>query len=646
MTTTLLAYLLLAGGAIAASGCVVASQCNAPFGTCHNGVCKCDAGFEPPVCAPFCTNRTQCDNHGDCNAVGKGPQCQCDAGWSGPRCAVSGCSLTCQHGGVPNTPNATCTHCTHCALGWNGKECTVWNPKDLPAIEAKMHQLGAAAEAAQAALRAREHILPGSIGWGANIITGKLTKLPIVKLTYSKDKVYGPNQVPQEATFQPHANPSGIMSPPYYFPTLTQLEGQRMQWTAQSTGRTGYLFGGPTSLDVNNLTQAYERFFRSGLAATVVQDVFTQFSLELPQAAHGGYNVEFDPFVQPMVDLLTNLTTYNTTTKPVFDAFIEYCGTSFTSASTNGGAAEVVYGWKSWLLTQGALGTPVAGDPPIAPFTQADLLQFAQDDFYTDTGLKAPYPFVPGTPNASYTASRPIKVETCFGGTPGLQCGSAAWQASIKQQPDPITWTTTGIDLLIANPEVSAALNAAIAAWIAEENTAWRLKSVCPDCLRSTTCDPQGHVPGESGAVCTCPAPTYPIRYLHDPNKTWPQSMGNACSACVQGWGGATCRHPVCNPACTNQDPSHGGGYCLMPNLCACCPACKACENFSCPYNCKGPSGQPIPWGCFPTKKTASQAHVGCMFPPSTQYPYGPSTCCGACSGKYEPGIGRTCLPN
>ena len=64
-----------------AGACVVSSQCNAPFGSCINGVCKCDAGFLPPACTAFCQNRTGCSDHGNCVANNDIPKCDCDPGW-------------------------------------------------------------------------------------------------------------------------------------------------------------------------------------------------------------------------------------------------------------------------------------------------------------------------------------------------------------------------------------------------------------------------------------------------------------------------------------------------------------------------------------------------------------------------------------
>ena len=77
----LIPLLLLCAPTLTHGSCVVGSQCNAPFGACVNGVCNCDAGFLPPNCAAFCTNRTGCTNHGDCVSANDIPKCACDPGW-------------------------------------------------------------------------------------------------------------------------------------------------------------------------------------------------------------------------------------------------------------------------------------------------------------------------------------------------------------------------------------------------------------------------------------------------------------------------------------------------------------------------------------------------------------------------------------
>ena len=163
--------------------CVVAADCQ-DRGQCVDSKCVCNPGFVPPVCDPFCVGPQNCSNHGHC----VNDACSCSAGWSGPRCASAACNITCAHGGVPNAPNATCTHCVDCAFGWEGPTCAAWNPAALPSLVAHLQSLANGSRAALAAL-APLHPLPGSVGWGANIVTGALASLPVVKLTYTDKPV-------------------------------------------------------------------------------------------------------------------------------------------------------------------------------------------------------------------------------------------------------------------------------------------------------------------------------------------------------------------------------------------------------------------------------------------------------------------------
>ena len=538
--------------------------------------------------------------------------------------------------GVPNAPNATCTACTGCAVGWVGKTCSSWDPAAMPQLLAALRKVGAQATAAQRSLRAREHILPGSIGWGANIVTGQLAQLPVVKLSYTTDKVWGPNKVPAEAVLTPNQDPGAIVAP-YSLPSLAALEELRGEWTAQNEGRTGYLFGGAPPVPLN-LSEAYAQRFVYGLSYTAVQATFAQFTLELPQAPTQ-FACELDDFARTMIASLPPV--YNKTTKPAFDAFIGFYGTSFTSASTNGGVAESVYGYQSWLLTQRAVGNPTAAEGPILPFAPSDILRYAQDDFYTDTGLKAPT-FNPGSPASDYETNRPDRITTCFGGSPSQQCGGLPWQDSIRANPIPIEWTYSGIDQLITDdPALSGAVYDAIQAWIKDENEAWAATDVCPygdvdrasgdPCHHRGSCDKSRHV-----SVCTCGAEVVPWETRENPNKTWVRSMGNACSQCFQGWGMpatpgklSPCDRPICNPPCQNKRAS--GGFCTLPNYCACCPVCPG-KNYNSNRHCKTDGGAPIA-GCtaWSSKNSTPWKCLECKFQPRADQPDGPPGCCGTC---------------
>ena len=168
-------------------------------GSCVNSRCVCATGFMPPACAPFCTQRTDCNGHGDCEEL----RCACDATFSGPRCAVFGCALQCGHGGLPDRQDNRCTRCTGCALGWGGRTCQQWNAAILPQLGAHVRSLHKKSIASLAAIP--NSPLPGSVGWGANAWSGSLAKVPVVKLTYTDPtKVWGEFRVPVQAVLEPY----------------------------------------------------------------------------------------------------------------------------------------------------------------------------------------------------------------------------------------------------------------------------------------------------------------------------------------------------------------------------------------------------------------------------------------------------------
>ena len=82
MAASLLMVLL--GGLLqfcSAQQCTSPVQCNAARCldcSCVNGKCSCGAGWSGPGCdTPFCYNRTQCNNHGNCNMQVKHSRCAC-----------------------------------------------------------------------------------------------------------------------------------------------------------------------------------------------------------------------------------------------------------------------------------------------------------------------------------------------------------------------------------------------------------------------------------------------------------------------------------------------------------------------------------------------------------------------------------------
>ena len=241
-------------------------------GSCVDSHCVCNKGFIGPTCTPFCTGPQNCSNHGHCVNL----QCECNAGYSGPRCAATACPLACRHGGRPNVPNASCTFCLGCAVGWGGANCSAWNASVLPQLPAFVHAMAQKATEVQAALQAEFHILPGSVGWGANVQTGQLTLLPVLDFTYRKNKTWGSFTVPAEAIITPYpAAGNGVVNTAVY-QTFGDIENARARMNAANQGQAGALFS-----DGGDLAHVNEAF-RSDFAYTAVRDAFPAYTLTLP----------------------------------------------------------------------------------------------------------------------------------------------------------------------------------------------------------------------------------------------------------------------------------------------------------------------------------------------------------------------------
>jgi hypothetical protein len=92
---------------------------------CINGVCKCADGWGGSHCSkPFCHNRTDCSEHGNCVVKSAGITCSCDSGYTGKHCETIACDLKCKHGGIAN---AKCTKCEGCLGAWYGPNCSAWD---------------------------------------------------------------------------------------------------------------------------------------------------------------------------------------------------------------------------------------------------------------------------------------------------------------------------------------------------------------------------------------------------------------------------------------------------------------------------------------------------------------------------------------
>jgi len=385
-----------------------------------------------------------------------------------------------------------------------------------------------------------------------------------------------------EAVFTPYQSPAGAGQATLW-PSMGAVEATRTTMAGRNEGRNG--------LFAESLPDVFAKLWgaQGSGSATLVQWSYALYKMELPtNPVSNKFQFEFDDYAKPAVACLPPV--YNASTAPAFEYFIDTWGTSFTMTSTNGGLVQQRSKWASWLPTQRKASTAPGGAP--AGFSDHQLAEYAEDDFYDATGLQDPS-WSPAKPSADYTAQRSTSAPRCFGGDPGKCTGadlSRTWVPTIAAQPDPITFTFGAIDQLITDdPQTSAAVKAAVDAYVAAQKKAWKKADVCRSCHGAGTCDAKAHE-----STCTCSSAS--------------KIMGLGCEACRYGWQGQSkqCKTPVCNPSCKN------GGTCSKPFTCACkghatgatCSECKSgwtgkgCAEFTCgskctktgnDYRCTGP---------------------------------------------------------
>ena len=552
------AWLTFAAVIGSSNACIFDSDCQAlgdRGAKCINSACQCDKGFIVPDCAPFCTNRTSCANHGNCDS----DACVCDPGWSGVRCATASCILDCTHGGTPNTATRNCTHCVGCAFGWGGQNCSAWDPStNMTDLVAAIHRIGNASAAAQHLLKASLNIIPGTVGAGANIVTGELTGLPIVAFTYKNmsdpaRKVWHNFTVMEEAVLTDEPNAQGAVTAEHVWQSLGEYERDRaaMAQAVPPQGRNG-LFAAPL---VDVFSNQFNHTGSPGV--TLVQWTKPIYSLDLPvdpkTKRYDGYKL--DAYVRDAINVMPP--EYNTSTHPAFEAFVKLFGTSYTQTSTNGGMVEMQHLWTSWLTTQEYLWDKAGGGP--SGFTTADLANYAEYDLSTQSGG---LPNVrTGTMSTYYQDQLLQKTLTCLGGDPA-QCGGGAiagnWTPTIVEAPDPIQWTFGPIEQLITDAHLAANIGKAIQDYVAAANAAWRATDVCPTCTYGF-CDAGSHA-----STCTC-------KDHGDPAETY-HAMGNGCQECEYGWSPPDHCVKLWCPRCTGRNEDC---LCEEPFMCNCYPDCK-----------------------------------------------------------------------
>ena len=180
----------------------------------------------PPPPGP-CTKPAGCGAHGDCTDG----RCVCQSGWGGTHCERA-LRENCTHGGVPSASGASCVNCSG---AWSGSLCDRWDPNISPHIlTAELRKIANASAAYQRSL-AQLHPLPGQVGVGYDVLSGK-RKLPIVSLSYNDaSKTWNGYILPEEAIFTEVQVPMPVSSA-MVFDTSQALANQLATWWGQQHG--------------------------------------------------------------------------------------------------------------------------------------------------------------------------------------------------------------------------------------------------------------------------------------------------------------------------------------------------------------------------------------------------------------------------
>lgn len=464
--SVLLLLLLTCCGPAFSAGCISPLECNAKLCNdcaCVNGACVCSGGWSGAACeTPFCHNRNDCSDHGDCRMEMTSIVCMCDAGWAGARCEQFVCPLTCAHGGLPDT---NCTTCVNCLGAWTGSECAVWD-SNVP-LDQLFGQLNGVILDAATAQKDLEAVNPirGNIGWGVDIVTGVLSSLPVVGLSYTDDqKTWHGYRYPVEAAVVPIENPQPVCDS-QAFPLVTDYVAHVRNNVAQSGGQNG-IYGNPFPSVLNGF---YNRPGDPSLSVT--QLMYAIYKIELPSNQNTPYTL--DKFARRALESLPP--DYGSeTNKALYRRFLETFGSSYTTSSDVGGLLELHSVWQSWLAT----------DPG---YNAQTLAEQAAIDFGLTTGVCKQG----GSMLPPYAANRVNDGLTCLGGSPDACAVLASWFLTVPSDPVPLSYTTNSISTLVSDPRVRASLEAAVAAWVQEKNSAWAATNLCPaQCAYGGSCAP------------------------------------------------------------------------------------------------------------------------------------------------------------
>ena len=460
---------------------------------CVNSKCACADGWSGPTCSvPFCVNRTAgCSGHGDCHQSVKSITCACDLGWMGDHCEKAVCSLPCEHGGVPD---AKCTMCTGCLGAWYGLNCSSWNasyPKHV--LAARLDALNASAQKKLKSDLAFNPICkPGveCVGWGVNIATGAVATYQLLQLNFSKD---GPSwlgyQYPAGVDVTPHENPGFGELDTAAFKTFTDFKDyQTGKWAAEA-GQSGFY--------ARSLAEVQRDVFSwqgHDVSPAVAQLPVVLYSMD-SSSSSGSSSSRAGPAAaasasasltvrEDVLSVLQGLGPYDQ--DPLWATFFDYWGTSVAAQTRVGGLVEYDV-FASTALNADHSADWLAGQGSCA--------------FQLATGL-----------GGSCAGQDPVWKEyrdsyatlSCLGGDP-TKCSAsswAAWKSSVATAPRLVDWSAEPLSKYIADPKLSAAVDKAVKAYVAEQRA--KLPAEPMPCDGKLTDPCGGHGTCASDKSCSC----------------------------------------------------------------------------------------------------------------------------------------------
>jgi hypothetical protein len=452
------------------------------------------------VAEPFCSNRTGCSNHGDCDCQNSICHCACDPNFSGDRCEVTTCNVTCFHGGVCNQARTACD--CPAGGGWTGADCSTWNASSLPsgALAARLQKLkNASLERLQSQIAKYGTTICKSgqecVGWGVDATTGTLgIGTSMLELAYEDHTSWHDLIFPKGVQVDGSSAPS-FEADTQAFLSLDDYNSFKYSLLGDNKGRAA---GYTEPADVMN---------------THYFDNAADVSLSITQYTYALYNMKIVPDgtspSQTMLKIDGNVLKAVSGLGPYAEDkdnwhdFFGWWGTDVVSSARGGGILElrdlpktVLQETYSHSLLENNAACSGQKGTRIGPSCEIDPI-YRQ---YLDWQWASCYGGIPTT------CERPT------GGKGGFGFNSStlnAWVAGLTQLPRLVDYSFTPLSPFIADQHVQSIFDHAVQAYVAEKRAA-DPKTGCPPtcngrgkCTKgSRRCACTNINPNEGGSVC------------------------------------------------------------------------------------------------------------------------------------------------